>query len=59
MNKAKEIETMSSLPEEFRAEELIEKLLFLEKVEKGQQDVLEGKTSSFEEVKKHISISLN
>ena len=42
-----------------KAEELIEKLLFLEKVERGQQDVQEGKTGSFEAVSKHITISLN
>ncbi|HSI90792.1 MAG TPA: hypothetical protein VK927_06710 [Adhaeribacter sp.] len=59
MNKAKVIETMSSLPEEFKAEELIEKLLFIEKVEKGRQDVAEGKTVPFEEVKQQFNISLN
>ncbi len=59
MNKAKVIETMSSLPEEFRAEELIEKLLFLEKVEKGAQEVKEGKTTSFKETEIVFNISLN
>ena len=59
MNKAKVIATLSSLPEEFKTEELIEKLLFIEKVEKGLQDVKEGKTIPFEEVKKRFNISLN
>ena len=59
MNKANVIATLNSLPEVFKTEELIEKLLFIEKVEKGQQDVMEGKTIPFEEVKKRFNISLN
>ena len=54
MNKAKVIATLNSLPEEFKTEELIEKLLFIEKVEKGLQDVAEGKTIPFEEMKKRF-----
>ena len=59
MNKANVIATLNSLPEVFKTEELIEKLLFIEKVEKGQQDIMEGKTIPFEEVKKRFNISLN
>ena len=54
MNKAKVIETLNSLPEEFRTEELIERLLFIEKVEKGLQDAAEGRTIPFEEVRKRF-----
>lgn len=51
MNKNKVIETLESLPEEFETEALIEKLLFIEKVEKGMKDVREGKTISLQEAK--------
>ena len=59
MNKANVIATLNSLPEVFKTEELIEKLLFIEKVEKGQQDLKEGKTIPFVEVKPHFNFSLN
>jgi hypothetical protein len=59
MNKAKVIATLISLPENFKTEELIEKLLFLEKVEKGVQEVKEGKTIPFVEVKQQFNFSLN
>ena len=51
MKKSKVIETLDSLPEEFSAEDLIERIIFIEKVEQGLQDVQEGKTYSQEEVK--------
>ncbi len=51
MNKNRVIETLKSLPEEFETEALIEKLLFIEKVEKGMKDVREGKTISLQEAK--------
>ena len=54
MNKANVIATLNSLPEIYKTEELIEKLLSIEKVEKGQQDIMEGKTIPFEEVKKEF-----
>jgi len=38
MNKIRVIETLDSLPDEFDTEALIEKLLFIEKVEKGMKD---------------------
>ncbi|MDO1449778.1 hypothetical protein Q0590_26100 [Rhodocytophaga aerolata] len=51
MNKNRVIETLESLPDEFETETLIEKLLFIEKVEKGIKDVREGKTISLQEAK--------
>jgi hypothetical protein len=51
MNKSRVIETLESLPDEFETEVLIEKLLFIEKVEKGMKDVTEGKTISLQEAK--------
>ena len=51
MNKNRVIEIVESLPDEFETEALIEKLLFIEKVEKGMKDVSEGKTISLQEAK--------
>ncbi|MEO1053491.1 MAG: hypothetical protein AAFX87_22845 [Bacteroidota bacterium] len=54
MNKAKVIETLDKLPEEFSTEELMDKLLFVEKVEKGLEDVEQGKVISLDEAKERI-----
>jgi len=54
MKKSKVIETLDSLPDEFSADELIDRIIFIEKVEKGLQDVKEGKTLSHEEVKARV-----
>ncbi len=51
MNKNRVIETLESLPDEFETEALIEKLLFIEKVEKEMKDVSEGKTISLQEAR--------
>ena len=48
------IKTLGTLVEEFNTEELIEKLLFIGKVERGLRDVEEGKMHSFEEVKEQF-----
>ena len=56
MNKNRVIETLESLPEEFETEALIERLLFIEKVEKGMKDVREGKTISLQEAKSRFEI---
>jgi hypothetical protein len=52
MRRDKAIETMKEFPKEFELEELIERLVFVEKVEKGLQQVEQGKTVSHEKVKK-------
>lgn len=49
MKKYKVIETLDYLPDEFDVEELVEKLLFVEKVEKGIQDAEEGRVMSLAE----------
>ena len=54
MKKYKVIETLDHLPDEFNVEELVEKLLFVEKVEKGLQDSEEGKTMSLREAKQKM-----
>ncbi len=55
MNKDKVIETLEQLPAEFSTEELIERLLFIEKVDQGLKDVQEGKVISFDEAKERFS----
>jgi predicted transcriptional regulator len=51
MKRDKAIETMKEFPQEFELEELIERLVFVEKVEKGLQQVEQGKTVTHEKVK--------
>ncbi len=51
MKREKAIETIKELPPEFDLEELIEKLVFVEKVELGLGQLDAGKTVSHDEVK--------
>ncbi len=57
MKKYKVIETLDYLPEEFDVEELVEKLLFVEKVEQGIQDAEEGKVMSLVEARQKMGYS--
>lgn len=54
MKKDKVIEAMNDLPQEFDLEELMDRLVFIEKVEKGLAQSKEGKTVSHEKVKEMI-----
>ena len=49
MKKNTVIETLDSFEDEFDTEKLIERLLFVEKVEKGLKDVEEGRVLDFKE----------
>ena len=51
MKRDKAIKTVNEFPQEFELEDLIERLVFVEKVEKGLQQVQEGKTISHEQLK--------
>lgn len=51
MTKTQVLETLNSLPHEFSTEELIEKLLFIEKVQEAEKQVSEHKKMSLEQVK--------
>lgn len=55
MNKSKVIETLDELPSEFSTEELIDRLIFIDKVEQGLKDVEEGNIISLEEVKNRVA----
>jgi hypothetical protein len=52
MKRDKAIETVKELPKEFELEVLLEKLIFVEKVEKGLTQLENGKTISHKKVKK-------
>ena len=54
MNREKVIDTVKELPQEFELEELIDKLVFVEKIEKGLQQAREGKVTPHEEVKEVV-----
>ncbi len=51
MRRDKAIETINKLPNEFDLDELIERLLFMEKVERGIDQIKEGRIKSHQEVK--------
>lgn len=54
MNKNQVLDTLNSLPEEFEAEQLIERIIFMEKVEQGLRDAREGKVMSLDEAKQRF-----
>ena len=54
MKRDKAMETVKEFPQEFDLEELIERLVFIEKIEKGLQQIDEGKTIPHEQVKEII-----
>lgn len=54
MKKEQVIETMATLPQEFDLEVLLEKLIFIEKIEKGIEQIKEGKTKTHDEVKEIV-----
>lgn len=49
MKKYRVVEILSYLPDDFKVGKLVEKLLFVDKVEKGIQDAEEGKVLSLGE----------
>ena len=51
MNKDKVIDTVNELPQNFELDELLEKLIFIEKVELGLKQVEEGKVISNDKAK--------
>ncbi|MFN3999373.1 hypothetical protein [Algoriphagus sp.] len=51
MEKKKALEAIQEMPESFDLEVLIERLIFIEKVEKGLEQVKEGKVISHEQLK--------
>lgn len=54
MRRDKAIEAINKLPNEFDLDELIERLIFIEKVEKGIDQLKNGKTKTHQEVKELV-----
>jgi len=54
MKKSQLLETLQAMPDEFPVDELIEKLIVLQKIEEGQQQVRAGQVYTDEEAKKKL-----
>ena len=54
MKRDKVIETIKEFPPEFNLEDLIERLIFIEKVEKGLDQIKNEKTVPHEQVKEIV-----
>ena len=54
MKKTKVLEAVNNLPDEFSLEEIIERLIILQKIEKGMQQVRQGQVVTTEEAKKRM-----
>ncbi len=59
MRKAAVIESINKLPDEFSIDEVIERLIIIEKIEQGRQDVKDGKVNTEEQAKAKLSKWLN
>jgi hypothetical protein len=47
-------ETIESFPDEFTLEELVDRLILLDKIEKGNQDSIDGNTFSEAELEEEM-----
>ena len=54
MNKEKLIATINDMPQEFDMEALMEKLIFIEKVEKGLEQLNSGNKITHEQMKQRV-----
>ena len=54
MKKAVVQELVSSFPEEISLDEIIERLIVVEKIEKGRKEIQEGKVNTEEEARKKL-----
>ncbi len=54
MKKEKVLDTVKDLPQEFEIEDLLEKLIFVEKVERGLKQLETGRVVSNERVKEIV-----
>ncbi|HEY9005121.1 hypothetical protein [Ohtaekwangia sp.] len=51
MKKAIVMDSISKLPDEFSIDEIIERLIIIEKIEKGRQQIKDGKVNTEEQAK--------
>ncbi|MEQ8304908.1 MAG: hypothetical protein RIB47_16050 [Cyclobacteriaceae bacterium] len=54
MRKSIVIESISNLPDEFSIDEAIERLVIIERIEKGRQQVKDGKVHTEEQAKEKL-----
>ncbi len=54
LEKEKVIETVSKMSDNFHLDELVERLIFIQKVEEGLKAVEEGKTMTTEELREEM-----
>jgi len=54
LNKEKVIESIQEMPANFSTDDLIERILFIDKVEKGLQDISNGKVVEDEKLDKQL-----
>ena len=54
MTKESAVTILKEMPSEFEVDELIERLLFIDKVEEARKEIEAGKSVSHDEVKKII-----
>ena len=59
MKKSTVIESINKLPDEFSIDEIIERLIIIEKIEKGRQEVKDGKVNTEDQAKAKLSKWLN
>lgn len=59
MKKVTVIESIEKLPEEFSIDEVIERLIIIEKIERGRKDIKDGKINTEEQAKAKLSKWLN
>jgi hypothetical protein len=55
LTKDKVLKTISELPDHFSLDELIDRLIFIEKVQKGMEESLADKVYSKDEASKRLS----
>ena len=55
MRKSKAIDIVQQMPDSFVVDDLIERLIFMEKVEEGLNDIREGNVVEHSEVIKQVS----
>ena len=54
LTKEKVLKTINDLPSEFQLEDLVEKLILLERIEIGLQEVKDGKTISSDDAEQKM-----
>jgi predicted transcriptional regulator len=59
MRKSTVIESINKLPDEFSIDEIIERLIIIEKIEKGLKEVKDGKINTEDQAKAKLSKWLN